>query len=96
MDWLIWVAGVALFIGLWHEFNRFPAANKSFYKLQDRLGELESENQDLKQKIEFLENDVQSLSEQIERIKDPEYCRALDEGDGEALYELDKARGNIE
>jgi hypothetical protein len=33
--------------------------------------------------------------EQLHRIKDPEYYSALDAGDGQALYDLDKKRSLI-
>jgi peptidoglycan hydrolase CwlO-like protein len=95
MDWLIWVSLVALFIGLWHEINRFPATGESILKLQERLDELESENRDLRGKVESLDDDVLSLSNEIDKIKDPAYHQALEDGDGLALYEMDKIRGNI-
>lgn len=95
MDWLIWVSLVALIIGVWHEINRFPATNDSIIKLQERLDELDSENKDLREKVDFLENELLSLSNEIDKIKDPAYHEALEYGDVHALYEMDKARGNI-
>lgn len=95
MDWLIWVSLGALFIGVWHEINRFPATGESILKLQERLDELESENRDLREKVENLDDEVLSLSNEIDKIKDPAYHQALEDGDGHALYEMDKARGNI-
>lgn len=71
MDWLIWVSLGALFIGVWHEINRFPATGNSILKLQERLNELESENKDLWEKVESLNSEVLSLSNEIDRIKDP-------------------------
>lgn len=95
MDWLIWVSLGALFIGVWHETNRFPATGNSILKLQERLDELESENRDLRKKVESLDDEVLSLSNEIDKIKDPAYYQVLEDGDGHALYEMDKARGNI-
>ncbi|GIU42303.1 hypothetical protein TUM4438_08550 [Shewanella sairae] len=57
MSWLVWVSFVALFIGLWHEVNRFPITNKSILKLSEKLDELEAENR-------LLQNKVESLSEE--------------------------------
>jgi len=71
MDWLIWVSLGALFIGVWHEINRFPATGDSILKLQERLYELESENKDLGKKVESLDSEVLALSNEIGRIKDP-------------------------
>ena len=71
MDWLIWVSLGALFIGVWHEINGFPATGNSILKLQERLNELESENKDLWEKVESLNSEVLSLSNEIDRIKDP-------------------------
>ncbi|MGQ7269021.1 hypothetical protein [Marinobacter nauticus] len=95
MDWLIWVSVGALALGVWHEINRFPATGNSLRKLQEALDDLQSENEELKQRLSTLEDDFQEVSEQLDRIRDPEYWRAIDEKDGEALYELDKQRGNI-
>jgi predicted RNase H-like nuclease (RuvC/YqgF family) len=95
MDWLIWVSLGALLIGVWHEINRFPATGESILKLQERLDELESGNRDLREKVESLDDEVLSLSNEIDRIKDPAYHQALEDGDGHALYEMDKARGNV-
>ncbi|NQZ30841.1 MAG: hypothetical protein HRU06_06180 [Oceanospirillaceae bacterium] len=95
MDWLLWVSLGALFIGIWHEINRFPATNDSILKLQEKFDELEFENSDLRKKIESLDNELLSLSNEIDKIKDPAYHQALDNGDGHALYEMDKARDNI-
>ncbi len=95
MDWLILGTLAALFIGIWHEINRFPAANKSILQLRERLDTVESDNKELYEQIARLDDEILSLSNEIDRIKDPEYYRALDEGDGGALYALDKARGNI-
>ena len=77
MDWLTWVSLSALFIGIWHEINRFPAANESFRKLQEKVENLEEENSDLQVKIQKLEDEVVILSEEIERIKDPSYDERL-------------------
>ena len=95
MDWLMWVSLGALFIGVWHEINRFPATSESIIKLQERLDELESENREFREKVESLDDEVLSLSNEIDKIKDPAYHQALEDGDGHALYEMDKARGNI-
>jgi predicted nuclease with TOPRIM domain len=95
MDWLMWVSIAALALGIWHEVNRFPATGNSLHKLQEALEDLQSENEGLKQRLSTLEDDYQEVSEQLDRIRDPAYWRAVDEKDGEALYDLDKQRGNI-
>lgn len=95
MDWLIWISVAALALGVWHEIKRFPATARSLQNLRDRLSDIESENEDLKRQVSALESDFQEVSEQLGRIRDPEYWRAIDEQDGEALHELDKQRGNI-
>jgi predicted nuclease with TOPRIM domain len=95
MDWLIWVSVAALALGVWHEINRFPATGNSLRKLQEALDDLQSENEDLKQRLSTLEDDYQEVSEQLDRIRDSAYWRAIDEKDGDTLYELDKQRGNI-
>ena len=50
MDWLPFTALSALGIGIWHEINRFPATDKTFRKLMERVDNLESENYDLKER----------------------------------------------
>lgn len=77
MDWLTWVSLSALCLGIWHEINRFPATNESFRKLQDKMENLEEENNDLQVKIQQLEDEVFTLSEEIERLKDPSYDEKL-------------------
>lgn len=51
-------AYLGLFVGFWHEVNRFPAANKTFQKLQDRLASLEAENSQLENRLAGLEWEV--------------------------------------
>ena len=41
MDWLTWATYIAIFLVVWHEMHRFPEANRSFYKLQEKIEELE-------------------------------------------------------
>lgn len=77
MNWLIWASLGALFIGIWHEINRFPATDKSIRRLQEKLEELEDENRDLRIKVEELNGEIFSLSEEIEKIKDPSYDQKL-------------------
>ena len=95
MEWLIIISTGAIFICLWHEFNRFPATNKSIFELYEKIEVLELGNSDLCEKIGRLDSEVLSLSNEIDKIKDPAYDQAIEYGDGHALYELDKARGNI-
>ncbi len=63
MDWLPWAALTALGIGIWHEINRFPATDKTFRKLMERIDKLESENYDLREKLKFLDSKVQLIIE---------------------------------
>ncbi|GAA5442658.1 hypothetical protein Misp06_00832 [Microbulbifer sp. NBRC 101763] len=95
MDWLVWVSCGAIFIGIWHEINRFPAVNKSFIALEERIESLEFDNRDLMRRVDSLENEVLSLSTEIDKIKDPIYHQAIEDGDGGALYNMDKERGEI-
>ncbi|WP_372988280.1 hypothetical protein [Marinobacter sp.] len=95
MDWLVWLSIAALALGVLHEINRFPAMGNSLRKLQESIDDLQSENEDLKQRLSSLESDYQETSEQLDRIRDPEYWRAIEQKDGEALYELEKQRGDI-
>ncbi|EPH3362847.1 hypothetical protein PCE38_004845 [Citrobacter freundii] len=89
------IAAIALFIGIWHEINRFPATGKSILSLQQEVMELKDENENLRSEIDALKDELSDISNQIERIKDPEYYALLDAGDGDGLYALDKLRGNI-
>lgn len=72
MDWLIWTSLAALGLGVWHEINRFPATGNSLRKLQEALDDLQSENEELKQRMSALEDDYQEVSEQLARVRDPE------------------------
>lgn len=87
------IAAIALFIGIWHEINRFPETGKSILSLQQEVMDLKDENEILRSEIDALKDELSDISNQIERIKDPEYYALLDAGDG--LYALDKLRGNI-
>lgn len=89
------IAVLALFIGIWHEINRFPATGKSIIFLQEELIALKDENESLRTEIDALKDELLDISNQIARIKDPEYYALLDAGDGDGLYSLDKLRGNI-
>ncbi|HCR3446973.1 hypothetical protein [Citrobacter werkmanii] len=89
------IAAIALFIGIWHEINRFPAAGKSILSLQQEVMDLKDENENLRAEIDALKDELLDISNQIERIKDPEYYALLDAGDGHGLYELEKSRGEI-
>ena len=67
MDWLLWVSLGALFIGIWHEINRFPATNDSILKLQEKFDELEFENSDAickisQDELEVLKSNITSLT----------------------------------
>ncbi len=95
MDWILWMSLAALFIGIWHEINRFPATNSSILKLEENFEELAAENEKLRERIVNLDNELFVLSNEMEKIKDPEYYQAIEDGDGLTLYEMDKARGNI-
>ena len=91
----IWVAMIALFVALWHEFNRFPATGKSIIALQEKVESLEVENERLSSELGFLQTQMSRIEEHLDRLKDPEYHALLDEGDGFGLYWLEKQRENI-
>lgn len=62
----IWVAMIALFVALWHEFNRFPATGKSILALQSKMEELEFENDRLSREIEALKSQIEVIYEKLE------------------------------
>lgn len=95
MDWLTYISIAALAMGVWHEINRFPATAESLRKLQDRIDDLQSDNEDLQQRLSALEDDYREVCEQVDRIRDPAYWSAIDAKDGQTLYEMDKNRGNV-
>ncbi|BEH98117.1 hypothetical protein [Edwardsiella ictaluri] len=76
--------------GSWHEINRFPAANSNFRDLQDRIYELERTNEDLAERVDALDSELLSTVNELDRLKNPSYWQALDDGDGHALMALDK------
>lgn len=90
MEWLIWISVAALAIGIWHELHRFPAANESFHKIQKRVDELEMENEDLKRRLNSLEDEAESISVQLDRIRNPALWHAFDENDGFMIHDLEK------
>ncbi|ELZ1138935.1 hypothetical protein SP292_004894 [Escherichia coli] len=89
------VAVIALLISLWHEFNRFPATGSTLVELIEKVSDLENENEELREKINLMEEDLLSLTDYIDRLKDPEYYSLLDAGDGYGLHELEKSRGEL-
>lgn len=71
-------------------------------KLRNEIAELRMERDsavadvaDWSRRCSQLEDDYLSISQELGRLKDPEYYAALDAGDGQALWELDKRRGDI-
>ncbi|EPE3045414.1 hypothetical protein ACSG94_003506, partial [Edwardsiella ictaluri] len=72
------------------EINRFPAANSNFRDLQDRIYELERTNEDLAERVDALDSELLSTVNELDRLKNPSYWQALDDGDGHALMALDK------
>ncbi len=92
MEWYVWVAVVAIAVGLWHELINFPATNESIYALSERLDNLESENSDLRQQIIDLEERLLELNNLIDEIKNPAYHDALKYGDAHALLQLSKSK----
>ncbi|KMV33922.1 hypothetical protein [Franconibacter pulveris] len=89
------VAVIALIIAVWHEINRFPATGKSIIAMQNEIDNLKNQNESLTSDIEQLKDEMLELSNQLNRMKDPEYCALLDASDGHGLYELEKSRGEI-
>ncbi len=59
------------------------------------MAELKDENKELSERLSFLGDEMQELSNTLERLKDPEYHALLDAGDGHGLYELEKSRSEI-
>lgn len=87
--------GLAVLALLWDNVMRIPALQQA---LNDAVMERDSLRLELEEKIkrvEELEDENLALDDQLSRIHDPEHYSALDAGDGEALYDLDKRRGNI-
>lgn len=92
---VLMIAVLALAIAIWHEINRFPATNKSLLRLQAEMAELKDENKELSEQISLLREEMNDMSNTLERLKDPEFYALLDAGDGHGLYELEKSRGEI-
>ncbi|TKU47640.1 hypothetical protein FDX11_11305 [Citrobacter sp. wls714] len=59
------------------------------------MAELKDENEELSEQINLLRDEMQEMSNTLERLKDPEFYALLDAGDGHGLYELEKSRGEI-
>ena len=74
---------------IWHEINRFPAANKSILDLQEKLYQLERTNEELAERVDALDSELLSTVNELDRIKNPSYWQALDEGDGHAMMAID-------
>ncbi|EKM0665574.1 hypothetical protein RBA25_000932 [Cronobacter turicensis] len=89
------LAVIALIIAGWHEIKRFPASGKSIIAIQNEIDNLKNQNECLVSDIEQLKDEMSELSNQLNRIKDPEYYALLDAGDGHGLYKLEKSRGKI-
>ncbi|HEE9786229.1 TPA: hypothetical protein R8F93_000221 [Enterobacter soli] len=92
---VLMIAVIALAIAIWHEINRFPVTNKSLLQMQKEMAELKDENKELSEQISLLREEMQDMSNTLERLKDPEFYSLLDAGDGHGLYELEKSRGEI-
>ncbi|MGL6424461.1 hypothetical protein [Aeromonas hydrophila] len=86
-EWAALIGGAGV---IWHEIKRFPAANSSFRDLQDRIYELERTNEDLAERVDALDSELLSAVNELDRLKNPSYWQALDDGDGHALMALDE------
>ncbi|WPS58567.1 hypothetical protein RDV79_08040 [Aeromonas dhakensis] len=86
-EWAALIGGAGV---IWHEINRFPAANSNFRDLQDRIYELERTNEDLAERVDALDSELLSAVNELDRLKNPSYWKALDDGDGHALMALDE------
>jgi predicted RNase H-like nuclease (RuvC/YqgF family) len=92
MEWYVWVAIIALGVGIWHEFINFPATSESIHNLRERLDNIESENSDLRQQIIALEQELLELTHLIDEIKNPAYHDALKYGDAHALWQISETK----
>ena len=73
LEWVKYAAFLALYVAFWHEINRFPATNKSITKIKERLDEIEVDNRDLQFTIERLNKELLLLSNEIDKLKKPDY-----------------------
>lgn len=92
MEWYVWVAFIALGVGLWHELINFPATSASIHDLRERLDNIESENSDLRNQIIDLENELLELTNLIDEIKNPALHDALKYGDAHTLWQVSETK----
>lgn len=59
------------------------------------MAELRDENEEFLEQISLLRDEMQEMTNTLERLKDPEYYALLDAGDGHGLYELEKSRRKL-
>ncbi len=95
-QWNWWLL-TALFAlqAFYDSFYRLPQFRQ---KLHDATEDRDRHREDLAElQLRFDRLDAEHLEtlEQLYRIKDPEYYAALDAGDAQALYEIDKKRGLV-
>lgn len=81
------IVGGIVVVGVLEQYLFLPMRT-----LTERVEELELDKEELGKLIDEMDSTIQSLDYEISKIKDPVYYRALEEGDGQLLYELDQAR----
>ncbi len=97
MEWWNWWLVTALIAGqaLYDSFVRLPRAGQALRDVTEERDRYKEDLEELQVRFDRLDAECLEAQDQLNRIRDPEFYSALDAGDGQALYELDKKRGLI-
>jgi hypothetical protein len=95
--WWSWWLITALFAleALYDSVFRLPRAWKALRDVTEERDRYKDDLAELQERFDRVDAECWEALEQLHRIKDPEYYSALDAGDGQALYDLDKKRSLI-
>lgn len=97
MEWWNWLLITALLAlqALYDSVVRLPKAWKALRDVTEERDRLKEDLVELQARFDRVDAECHEALDQLDRIKDPVYYSALDAGDGQALYDLDKRRGLI-
>lgn len=97
MEWWDWWLLTALFAlrAFYDSFYRLPQFRLKLHEVTEDRDRHRDDLAELQGRFDRLDAEHLETLEQLYRIKDPEYYAALDAGDGQALYDLDRKRGLI-
>lgn len=95
MEWWNWwlLTGLIALQALYDSLYRLPLAWKKLRVVTEERDQYREELAELRVRFDRVDSELGAALEQLDRIKDPDYYFALDSGDGQALYDLDKRRG---